>query len=360
MKLSVKQMRLMSIISVWACIALLMALQLYLRFSYEGAQPSFISLLLIQILAWSVWVLFTPTIIQLSKRFRISKESWKKGLFFHLPFSVGFVLLFLICYVSIFLIINQIAFSYTNFKSFYLTFYFQIFQWCWLIYWAVLGISYAVEYNEKFRDRELKNVQLEKDLGLAQLQALRMQLQPHFLFNTLHTIGAKVRLDEKQSAVQMLSLLSDLLRKVLHESDQQLNTVAQELDFLKEYLKLEQIRFENRLEIIFEVEDVLLSKSVPSMILQPLIENAIKHGFSKKLDARLLKVSILQHADTLELLVYNDGPSLNSFHPKQGGIGLENIRKRLHRLYGAKGTLHIQNEATGVLARIKIPLNDDA
>ncbi|MGB0522976.1 MAG: sensor histidine kinase [Flammeovirgaceae bacterium] len=341
----------------WATIALLMTIQLYLRLDYEEKSPSFWGLLLIQVLAWSIWLVLTPMIIQLGRKYRVSKANWKIGLLFHLPFSIISILIFLVCYVSIFLLVNQTPFSYSVFKGFYLSFYFQIFQWCWLIYWAIIGISYAVEYYERFRERELKAVQLEKDLSSSQLQALRMQLQPHFLFNTLHTIAAKVRLDEKQSAVKMLSLLSDLLRKVLQSSNTQLVKLESELAFLQEYLNLEQIRFKNRLTIQFEVDEAAKMVEVPNLILQPLVENAIKHGFSKKLDANVLKISATIQGKHLTIRVYNDGPPLP--YTIIEGIGLSNIQHRLQRIYGEKGQFQIQNHHLGVEALISIPVNHE-
>lgn len=343
------------LIVVWSFVALLMALQLFLRFTYEGGTPSFVVLVLIQLLAWSIWLGLTPIIIQLGKRFRLSKTHWKSGLLFHIPFSIIIVLFFLVCYVLIFMIINQSNFTLKGFTDLYLLFYFQIFQWCWLIYWAVLGISYAVEYQQKFQEREVKALKLEKDLETAQLQALRMQLQPHFLFNTLHTIGAKVRLDESQSAVKMLSILSDLLRKILQSETVQQVSLAEELTFIKEYLALEQIRFKNRLDIQYQLDDNSQAHLVPNLILQPVIENAIKHGFSKKLDAQTLRISSEKQSDGLLLTVYNDGPPID--HNLKEGIGLSNTRNRLIHLYNNADLFSISNKGNGVEVCIKIPNN---
>ncbi|HSE40921.1 MAG TPA: histidine kinase [Acidobacteriota bacterium] len=232
-------------------------------------------------------------------------------------------------------------------------------------YWAFLGAVLAVDYYQKFREREkeaaalqLRAYQLETQLTRAQLQALRMQLNPHFLFNTLHSISALVREDNKVVAIKMIKELGDLLRQTLQLSGSQEVTLNEELQFVKKYLDLEQLRFQDRLHIEMTIQPDTLLARVPYLILQPLVENAIQHGISKCLSASRIEVSASKENGNLILEVRDDGPG---FPPDWKGwngstIGLANTRARLESLYQNEYRFELKNASEGgAVATITIP-----
>ena len=163
--------------------------------------------------------------------------------------------------------------------------FFNNFDWEMMTYWAIVGLSHALRYHSEARDRALRESQLETHLVEAQLQALQRQLQPHFLFNTLNTISALMHRDV-DAADNMIAKLSDLLRISLHNVGVQEVTLKQELDFLSKYLEIEQTRFRDRLTVVFDVQPDTLDALVPNLVLQPLVENSIKHGIGPRPDAR--------------------------------------------------------------------------
>jgi LytS/YehU family sensor histidine kinase len=228
-----------------------------------------------------------------------------------------------------------------------------------IVYGMILGVGYAFSYYRRFRERELRTTQLESQLAQAELQALRMQLQPHFLFNTLNGIAGLVRDQKNRAAVSMIAGLSDLLRHTLQNAGKQEVPLREELEFLELYLDIQQMRFPDRLKVQMQIAPEALDAQVPNLMLQPLVENAIRHGIAERAAAGTVGVSARRENGQLELKVYDDGPGLQ---PKQrpeesAGIGLSNTRARLEQLYGERYRFDVQNRAEGgVEAIIRIPL----
>ena len=228
-----------------------------------------------------------------------------------------------------------------------------------LVYGAVLGVCYAIDYYRKYREREFLATQLEAQLALAQLDSLRMQLHPHFLFNTLNGIVGLVRDNKNQAAVNMLVGLSDLLRHALDHSNEQEVELKEELNFIKLYLDIQQMRFSDRLQIEIDVEPGVLKALVPNLILQPLAENALRHGIAASVASGI--VGIRGHADNgfLKLSVFDNGAGLSSDWQlkSSGGIGLANTAARLQQLYNGNHRLDVRNrEGGGVEVIVIIPL----
>jgi len=227
-----------------------------------------------------------------------------------------------------------------------------------LLYWIVLLASYAADRQRRLRERELASAQLETQLAQADLQALKMQLHPHFLFNALHTIGALVRTADRENAVRVVAQLGELLRRLLEGASQQQVSLEQEVSFIRSYLEIEQIRFRDRLKVTFDVPADLLPAVVPHLVLQPLVENAIRHGIAPHSSAGLVSISARRVDHHLELLVRDDGPGLDGAdgRSEHTGIGLSNTRARLQRLYGTDYRLDMANAPGGGLeARLVIP-----
>ena len=234
-------------------------------------------------------------------------------------------------------------------------------------YWIILGIQYGIGYYHRYQERErealrleLHASELEGQLVRAQLSALKMQLQPHFLFNTLNAIMVLVRQQKGQEAEQMLARLSDLLRCVLEDVEAQEVPLRRELEYLQLYLSIEQVRFQDRLRAEISADPAILGAAVPQMGLQPIVENAIRHGLGRSSAAGRIQISAARVNETLVLRVQDDGPGLAPANSSSGpGIGLANTRARLHQLYGDAARLTVEDgEPDGAVVTMVLPYHD--
>jgi two-component system, LytTR family, sensor kinase len=226
--------------------------------------------------------------------------------------------------------------------------------WSFFMYFAVLGCVHAFAYYVEARDRGLQAATLNAQLSEARLNALRMQIQPHFLFNSLNAILVLVRDQETRRAGSMLEQLSDMLRQVLRTDQPHEASLDEELSLIRQYLAIEQVRFSDRLQIRYDIPEDLRTVAVPRFILQPLVENALRHGVAQQTDAVLIEIGARRTGDALELWVRDDGPGPS---PQRGvGVGLENTRARLVTLYGEAATLELTTApAGGTIAMIRLP-----
>lgn len=225
---------------------------------------------------------------------------------------------------------------------------------------AVLAI-YAVDYRERARTRELRASQLEADLAQTQLQVLRMQLQPHLLFNALNAVTTLMHRNV-EAAERMLVRLSELLRLTIEKVGVHSVSLREELEFLQSYLDIEKIRFPDRLSVTIDVESDLLDARVPHLILQPLVENAIRHGLEMQSTPTRIEITAVREGQRLEMRVLDDGPGLpDDWSPvDSSGMGLANVAERLRRLYGTNQELELSNQpGGGVLVIISIPSSQD-
>ena len=224
------------------------------------------------------------------------------------------------------------------------------------VYWALIGLQHAVDYYRQARAREVRSARLETRLMESQLQALQQQLHPHFLFNTLHAISTLVHHDPEK-ADTMIERLSDLLRISLRKVGAQEVELAEELEYLRAYLDIEQVHFGNRLRIEYRIDAAALDVMVPTLILQPLVENAIRHGLEPLVRPGTLTIEAQADGDTLWLRVRDDGAGLPKNWKRREGVGLTNSRSRIDRLYGEQAALTVRdNPGGGVLVDIYIPL----
>jgi two-component system LytT family sensor kinase len=233
-----------------------------------------------------------------------------------------------------------------------------------LVYLSLVLAIYAVSFYRQWRagqrltsQLQVANAQLETKLVRASLDALKMQLHPHFLFNTLNSITSLIRNNRTREAEDIVAGLGELLRRSLDHKQEAMDTLERELDFLRRYFEIERIRFQDRLKVEFDIDPKCLRAQVPSLLLQPLAENAMKHGISKDPAARLLRVSAQRDGTRLLLTVYNDGPALPKDDAALGrGIGMQNTHARLLMLYGDEARLRLRdNIPQGVRAEIILP-----
>lgn len=294
---------------------------------------------------WYAWAILTPFIYWLAERFPIERNNIWRNLAIHTPASIALSILKMI-----------IEYNLIQFLSFDARRRFPTLQFhsAILTYWAILGIIYAFNYYIKYRQHELKSSQLEARLAQSQLQSLKMQLHPHFLFNTLHAISALMHRDV-ESADRMIARLSDLLRLSLENVGAQEVSLKQEIDFLERYLEIEQTRFQDRLTVKLDIAPDTLDAGVPNLILQPLVENAIRHGIAPRSTPGEVEIRAARDNGRLRLEVLDDGPGIKPESFKEG-IGLANTRARLEQLYGDNHIFDMQPAGNkGLRVTLEIP-----
>jgi two-component system LytT family sensor kinase len=349
-----------ALFGLWGLFGFLYASQIYIGARSEGMGHSFWRMLAWQWLGWCFWGLLTPPILWLKDRFPFERASWTRALPVHLAACVVLAALHLAFFTFITILIRP--FDTMTVERPFLDMYFgrlmSQFHIDLLIYGTILGVAHAAGYYERFREREGRAAQLEAQLAQAQLQALKMQLHPHFLFNTLNGVAGLVRDNKNKDAVRMLAGLSDLLRHTLDSAGKQEVSLREELDFLELYLDIQQMRFPDRLRVEMRVEPDTLDALVPNLILQPLVENAVRHGVAPRAAAGVVGVAAEREDGLLWVTVYDDGPGLKDGRQvlTEGGIGLTNTRARLAQLYGARHRFSVRNrQGGGVEAVVAIP-----
>ncbi|RYF04588.1 MAG: histidine kinase [Deltaproteobacteria bacterium] len=222
------------------------------------------------------------------------------------------------------------------------------------LYWMLLFVAYALELYDKFRQRTRDAARLEIQLVQAQLQALKMQLNPHFLFNTLNAVTALIG-DDPEAAQRMTAKLGAFLRTVLDNTDEQQVPLAQELRLTELYLEMEQIRFADRLTVTYQLDTLALPALVPNLLLQPLVENAVKHGLATTTASACIHIEAQREGQQLVLQVHDNGRGASSGEAR--GVGLRNSEERLRTLYGTHYALAIRTAPEeGFTVRIELPL----
>jgi two-component system LytT family sensor kinase len=347
------------IFGVWTVIGLVFSAQWYFA-AFRSEQPIQWSRALYVQMSWGyLWALGTPIILWLARRFPMDKQRWLRNSLMHLLAStllvfVSGIIGHLIIYFHIgrpagysYMFQNSLRFAVGNYSE------------GLGIYLLVTFLAYAYSYYQRFRQGELRASQLEAQLSQAQLQALKMQLHPHFLFNTLHSISALLHKDT-ESARKMISRLGDFLRLTLENSGTQEVTLEKEMEFLRCYLEIERIRFQDRLTTHVHVDADALDTHVPNLILQPIVENAIRHGIAPRSTPGEIEIHAKQENGFLRIQIRDNGPGLpknrNADAIFKKGLGLSNTLSRLERLYGEKHRFDIANDPRGGLAvTLEIP-----
>ncbi|MBI4502271.1 MAG: histidine kinase [Gemmatimonadetes bacterium] len=346
------------VIGIWTVYGLINSAQQHLSFLFSrpGAAYPWWQSLVLQMPQAYVWALFTPAILWLARRFPFERDRWIRSALVHVTVCVTFVFCLDLGYTwHAANVIPPPPTAPPLLTRGLRTFAIWVISDS-LLYWIVLSVGHAVEHYRRFRERELMASQLETQLVQAELQALKMQLQPHFLFNALHTIGSLIRTGDRANAVRVTAGLGDLLRRMLESATRQEVPLRQEIEFVRSYLEIEQIRFQDRLRVVIEADESALGAMVPYLILQPLVENAIRHGIAPHRSAGLVAVEARRVNGRLRLVVRDDGPGVGQGLTARPGVGLSNTRARLVRLYGDDFDLVVHNRVEGGLeARVDLP-----
>jgi signal transduction histidine kinase len=351
--------------SVWAFVsaawlgpAILAAFQAYVQGRLGNWQPATWRTLVWEGGDWLLYALLTPAVFWFAERFPLARGRIAQRIPIHLFAAV------LLCaaWASAGVVLRWVLLESTSPPTmiglvgwFLISLPFGV-----AVYFAVLGVQHATGYFLEARERETQAARLSAQLAEARLGALRMQLQPHFLFNSLNAIIVIVRDRDNATAVRMLEQLGEMLRRVMRADRPQEVTLAEELDFVRQYLGIEEIRFSDRLRPVIAVEPALLSAMVPEFVLQPLVENALRHGLAKRVTATLLRIEARQEGDQLVLSVTDDGPGPDGATTSTGeGVGLGTTRERLATLYGDRARLElVRTPEGGATAMVRLPYHD--
>jgi sensor histidine kinase YesM len=346
-----------AVIAGWALLGFVLSIEVYLnnRAGMKMGSVDFIEVALPQFGRAVMWALMAPLILRMREKMPLSRGRWWGGVGFHLTMSfivmatyyLGRMLAYMLFWEEL-----SGTFWATALKSFWGR---NIIDMAY--YWAVLAFGYTLEIYHRYKNEELKSVQLEARLVETELKALREQLRPHFLFNTLNTISVLVRENKNDEAVTLIARLSSLLRISLDSTRMHEVTVRQEMDFLERYIDIQKARFSDRLNVGIAIEPAAMEARIPNLLLQPLVENAIVHGIAPKSGPGRVDVLGRVEAGKLHLEVRDDGPGLGAGVKRaKEGIGLSNTRERIAKIYGAQGQLSLHSEpGRGVSVQIVLP-----
>lgn len=364
-------LRAIGFFACWTLLGLAFGSQVYIRVAGSGHSPSWGPAIALGLRDWYLWALFWPLLRRVARTISFSRSTLARDVFLHLVAALACV----VVYEGLSLLATELLehlnggplFPFSphggshphpssglgrlgtalSFRT-----YFDL-----LTYFVLICVSLAIDYAHRLRERERRGIELEARLTATRLQALRMQLNPHFLFNTLNSISALVHTDP-HVADEMIGSLSELLRLTLSTPERQEVTLAEELSFLDRYLEIEQLRFGDRLQVKRRVPIGTQNVLVPSLLLQPLVENAIRHGIENQIAPGTIRISAERAGPQLLLQVQDNGrglPPAAAGNSKEG-VGLTNTRERLKELYGEAGQLNLTTPPEGgFLVEVRVP-----
>ncbi len=334
----------------WTLIGLSFAFQFYVSSAKAGLDVSWNRAVNYALGDWYVFAVLSIPVVWLARRFDLESGHRARSLVVHLPGSLLFSLAYMILRAMVGRWQSEASFMEAFQPLLVKTWLFNL-----LVYWVIVAVSFAFDYSRKYQERQLRSAELEKRLAQARLEMLRMQLNPHFLFNTLHSISSLMHQDT-EAADRMMARLSDLLRAALESSDTQEVTLREELEILSRYLGIEQIRLGDRLTVDMNIAPDTLDARVPNLILQPLVENAICHGIQPHAKPGHIELRSQRLDGSLLVEVCDNGGGLSKGAPAGEGVGLSNTRARLQTLYGAAHGLELRAAPEGGLqVRLTIP-----
>jgi sensor histidine kinase YesM len=364
---------------IWTVVGLSFAARAYFYYVRQGIETSALYLISGYLLDFYLWALASPFIFFFSRRFLIERGRIARHLIYHLLAAFAFTMIVIAVSIPLYWYIglanlNRVASLYDLFSK-------SIFS-PMMIHEGLLAFSltaiaaHAFEYYRQARQREMQaaelaaqSARLSEQLVQAQLSALKMQLHPHFLFNTLNSIASLMHKDT-ETAHRMIARLSDFLRMTLKNSETQSVTLDRELEFTKTYLEIEKIRFQDRLTVEIDVDPEATAARVPNLILQPLVENAVRHGLANVAANGQLTISAARRNGTVSIRIEDNGPGFKARGENQrkrknaaraGGVGLANTRARLEQFYGGDFRFEIadKSDSSGTIVSIELPFRTD-
>jgi two-component system LytT family sensor kinase len=364
LSLSNQSRRWIVIAATWTGVGVIDATQNIFSMQSQGMHHAWVKLFVTLTLSWLPWALVTPFVMRLGRRYPpgMKPSAW----LIHLGVAAGIAMI-AAAWAAALEILLQPWMPQESAGPFLAIWRYKMYSTAFpsvILYTFILAISFALDSRGRLAMQQAETARLNEQLSHAQLSALRQQIEPHFIFNALNAIAGLVRENRKDAAVNMIVALSDFLRRVAKDFTDPKVRLAQEMEFLEKYLEIQKARFAERLRVSLQVPAQLLNARVPSLILQPLVENAIKHGIEKRAQGGEVRVAADTSGGRLILSVYNEGPLLDEkfldaeAHPN--GIGLSNLRTRLELLYGSDFEMTLKNhDAAGVQLLVSFPHQED-
>jgi two-component system, LytTR family, sensor kinase len=349
------------IVGLWAGLGILDATQNVFAMRNQGMHHSWVRVFISLAFAWVPWALATPFVIHLARRYPLI---WKRAQawLIHLG-AIAAIQLAASAWASALEVLLQPWMPDFETHPFFVTWPLKFSGGllpALILYTVIVAVTYVLDSRARVAAHQTNTARLNERLSVAQLNALQRQIEPHFIFNTLNSISGLVREYKNEAAVSMIVALSDFLRRVASSSLDAQVRLAQEVEFLEKYLQIQEARFAGRLKLELQIPDELREARIPSLILQPLVENAIKHGIAKRAQGGEVRVAAERSDGMLYLSVYNDGPLLDRDEcALKDGIGLANLRTRLKLLYGSAFELRLENYGiTGVQVSVTLPYRE--
>jgi sensor histidine kinase YesM len=339
----------------WTLVGLAFASQFYLSSTLLGRSITWGQAISYSLGDWYVWAALSVPILMVARRFPPEGGAPWRSAGIHL----GAALIFSLSYVVLRALVGQVHSLLLDepvtFREIFRPLLVKTFPFNLLIYGVIISASHAIDYYRKYHERAVHTLELEKHLAEARLQALLRQLKPHFLFNTLNGIASLMHSDV-EAADRMLVRLSELLRLTMNHPGQPLTPLREELGFIEKYLEIERIRFRDRLSVSLDIDPAALESEVPSLILQPLVENAIRHGIEPHARPGRIALAARRTPGFVELIVRDNGAGLPAGGFTREGIGLGNTRARLRELYGERHRFELTNHSDGgLVVRVMLP-----
>lgn len=354
--LASRLLRALGVLAFWTLVGFAFASQFYLSSSLVGRAVTWGQAISYSLADWYVWALLSWPILGVARRWPPeSPHPWRTATL-HLGAGIGFSVAYVTVRAAVAWVQSVWMQEDVTFSEIFSPLLFKTFPFNLLVYGVIISVSHAIDYYRMYHDRTVHAIELEKHLTEARLQALLHQLKPHFLFNTLNGIASLMHRDV-ELADKMLVRLSEVLRITMNQHGRPFSRLRDEIAFIQKYLEIEQIRFQDRLVVEYDVPKSTLELKVPSLILQPLVENAIKHGIEPLAKPGSIRIRAdLETTGFLRLTVTDSGRGLPAEGPRREGIGTTNTRARLAEIYGESQRFTLANsEESGLSATILIP-----
>ncbi len=344
-------------VALWSLVGLAIASEIYLSSNFLGRSITWGEAISDSLEDWYVYGALSLPVVWLARRYPPERGSRWAAAGIHLLAALVFSSAFILVRTLVGEVDGWLTGEPATFSEIFHPLLVRTFPFNLLVYGVILSVSHALDYYRKYHERTVQTLELEKHLTEARLQALLHQLKPHFLFNTLNGIASLMHTDV-DAADRMLVRLSELLRITMSHTGAPQTTLREEVAFLERYLDIEKIRFRNRLEVVIAVADDAIDAQVPSLILQPMVENAMRHGVEPHSRMGRIELRGARDGGNLVLTVTDNGAGIPAGGPKREGIGVANTRARLAELYGAQQKFELVNGPEGGLCvRITIPFN---